>query len=79
MIECSNSIKRQYVAAENFAKYSSLFTLPSQTPINRAFGEVKSSRNSSPLGNALFIKDSEEWVKSEEFFMNPLSIGISET
>ena len=30
-------------------KYSSLFTHPSQIPINRAFGEVKSSRNSSPL------------------------------
>ena len=30
-------------------KYSSLFTHPSQTPINRAFGKVKSRLNSSPL------------------------------
>ena len=30
-------------------KYSSLFTHPSQAPINRAFGEVKSRLNSSPL------------------------------
>ena len=30
-------------------KYSSLFTHPSHLPINRAFGEVKSRLNSSPL------------------------------
>ena len=30
-------------------KYSSLFTHPSQTPINRAYDEVKSRLNSSPL------------------------------
>ena len=30
-------------------EYSSLFTHPSQAPINREFGEVKSRLNSSPL------------------------------
>ena len=30
-------------------KYSSLFTHPSQAPINRAYDEVKSRLNSSPL------------------------------
>ena len=36
-------------------KYSSLFTHPSQTSINRAFGEVKSRLNSSPLFTALHL------------------------
>ena len=36
-------------------KYSSLFTHLSQTPINRAFGEVKSRLNSSPLFTALHL------------------------
>ena len=34
-------------------KYSSLFTHPSQSPINRAFGEVKSRLHSSPLFTTL--------------------------
>ena len=34
-------------------KYSSLFTHPSQTSINRAFDEVKSRLNSSPLFTTL--------------------------
>ena len=34
-------------------KYSSLFTHPSQTPINRAYDEVKSRLNSSPLFTTL--------------------------
>ena len=40
---------------------------------------VKSWANSSPLGNALFIGISEGWVKSEEYFMTPLFIQISES
>ena len=36
-------------------KYSSLFTHPSQAPINRAFGEVKSRLNSSPLFTTLHL------------------------
>ena len=36
-------------------KYSSLFTHPSHLPINRAFGEVKSRLNSSPLFTTLHL------------------------
>ena len=36
-------------------KYSSLFTHPSQAPINRAYDEVKSRLNSSPLFTALHL------------------------
>ena len=31
------------------------------------------------LGNALFIGGCEGWVKSEEYFMNPLFIQFSES
>ena len=41
------------VQVKNLLKYSSLFTYPSQPPINRAFGEVKRSCNSSPLFTTL--------------------------
>ena len=43
------------VQVKNLLKYSSLFTYPSQLPINRAFGEVKSRLNSSPLFTTLHL------------------------
>lgn len=54
------------------AKSSSLFTLCSETPINRAFQGVKSYQrlftHSSPLGMPINTGDSERKVKSEEYF-----------
>ena len=60
-------------------KYSSLFTHPSEIPINRAFpsGEELAQLFTSP--NALFIGVCEGKVKSEEYFMTPLFIQISES
>jgi hypothetical protein len=55
------------VQIKNLLKYSSLFTPPSQTPINRAFGEVKRFCNSSPLFTTLhplFLSGQEGTVLS---------------